>query len=584
MINLRDASIRSKLSLLIGVFVAGFVAFIAVAFRSLEPELERSDFKDVVVMKDVIADVLPPPIYVLEPYVVLLELGHQPAELARLEKRWEALEAAYVERQAKWQSELPEGRLRETLAREVTQAATAFFELGRREVFPAARAGDRARLDALLANEVPRAYAAQRAAIDGVVHLAEAQAKRATEAAADAIGVRKRELLGLGFGITALGALIAWLVGQDIARRVARTAEALERVAQGDFTHVLEDDARDELGAMAKALNTAVGAMGSALGEVQALSESLTGAATQLRASAETIAAGAHEQAASLEETAASLEEVTATVRQSSDNATQASQLAVGSREVAERGGDVVTRAIGAMGEIDEASGKIADIIATIDEIAFQTNILALNAAVEAARAGEQGRGFAVVAEQVGHLSQRSAAAAKEIKALIQDSAKKVSGGTELVNRSGQSLGEIVTSVRRVTDLVGEMATAFREQSTALEQVNQAIAQMDAVTQSNSALTEQLSSTAGALADHAERMREVVAGFQLGTSAPRSPGVARALAPRPAPTTTAHAGRASPRRAGRARAINAASPSAEPNFAAMDQAMRQGEDGEFERA
>lgn len=252
-----------------------------------------------------------------------------------------------------------------------------------------------------------------------------------------------------------------------------------------------------------------------ALVEVAAIADSVASASQQLAAAAEELSSGAQEQASSLEETAASLEQITGTIQQNADNAQQANQFSCNSRDVAEKGGEVVGRAVQGMREINAASKKIADIITAIDEIAFQTNLLALNAAVEAARAGEQGRGFAVVAGEVRNLAQRSAAAAKEIKGLIQDSVAKVENGSNLVNQSGQTLEEIVSSVKRVTDIVSEIAAASQEQAGGIEQVNRAVTQMDQVTQANASQTEELSSTAESLAAQAAQLQEVVAQFNL---------------------------------------------------------------------
>jgi methyl-accepting chemotaxis protein len=200
------------------------------------------------------------------------------------------------------------------------------------------------------------------------------------------------------------------------------------------------------------------------------------------------------------------MEEMTSTVKHNADNATQANQLAVEAREHAAQGGAVVAKAVQAMAEINQSSKKIADIIGVIDEIAFQTNLLALNAAVEAARAGEQGRGFAVVATEVRNLASRSATAAKEIKALIQDSVRKVDEGSTLVTRSGATLEQIVTSVKRVSDIVAEIAAASGEQSAGIEQVNRAIMQLDELTQQNAALVEEASAASLSMAEQARHL------------------------------------------------------------------------------
>lgn len=302
---------------------------------------------------------------------------------------------------------------------------------------------------------------------------------------------------------------------EELRQKVAIVLENVNAIAEGNFDSVVPDLGTDAVGQVGAALNQAILAINDAMKEVRQVSGTVSTAAEQLTSASREISSGAQTQASSLEETASSLEEITSTVKQNTDNAQQARQLAVGSRDVAEKGGEVVGEAVKAMCEINQSSKKIADIITTIDEIAFQTNLLALNAAVEAARAGEQGRGFAVVASEVRNLAQRSASAAKEIKTLIQDSVRKVEVGTDLVNRSGSSLNDIVNSVKRVTDIVAEIAAASKEQLTGIEQVNKAVSQMDRITQSNAAQTEEMSGTADSLLSHARQLGDLVLRFKL---------------------------------------------------------------------
>ncbi len=328
---------------------------------------------------------------------------------------------------------------------------------------------------------------------------------------------RSSVLLFLGLSGLALflGIAMALLYMRVMAGPLISLVQVLGRVAGGDLTVSVEAKSKDEVGQVAAAVRQMVEKLREILSHVGAAAAQVATASQQLSAATEQLSSGAQEQASSLEETAASLEEITGTVRQNADNARQANQVAIGSRDVAEKGRQVVVAAVEAMGEINQSSKRIADIITTIDEIAFQTNLLALNAAVEAARAGEQGRGFAVVAAEIRNLAQRSAQAAREIKVLIQDSVGKVETGSELVNKSGQTLQEIVTSVKRVTDIIAEIAAASQEQAQGIEQVNKAVAQMDQVVQANAAQTEELSSTAQSLAAQAAELQALVGRFKL---------------------------------------------------------------------
>lgn len=266
---------------------------------------------------------------------------------------------------------------------------------------------------------------------------------------------------------------------------------------------------------MGAALDQALESVSRALTEVRAAADRTAEASRQMSAAAEQLAGGSHEQASSLEETAASLEEITGTLRQTADNAGKASEFASGSRKVAEKGGSAVASTVDAMREIEQASRSIFEIVATIDGIAFQTNLLALNAAVEAARAGEHGRGFGVVAAEVRALAQRAADAAKEIKALVQDSVAKVESGSALAGRSGATLQEIVGSAKQLTDLITEIASASREQSAGVDQVNRAIAQMEQVVQRNTSQTEEINATSEALAAQASQLQALVGRFRL---------------------------------------------------------------------
>jgi methyl-accepting chemotaxis protein-1 (serine sensor receptor) len=326
-----------------------------------------------------------------------------------------------------------------------------------------------------------------------------------------------------------LAAFLSFLLLRSILGALSAAVSIADRIAHGELGNNVRNESTDELGQLLNSLQRMDAKLVEIVGEVRGSADAVGSAARQLSHGNDDLSQRTQEQAAALEETASSMEEMTATVKQNADNARQANQLAVGAREQAERGGAVVQRAIGAMGEINGSSRKIADIISVIDEIAFQTNLLALNAAVEAARAGEQGRGFAVVATEVRNLAQRSASAAKEIKGLINDSVDKVKVGSELVDESGKTLAQIMESVRKVTDIVAEIAAASEEQSAGIEQVNNAVTQMDNVTQQNAAVVEQASSASKAMEQQSSTLVSQIGYFRLGKSAGTNP-IANAIA------------------------------------------------------
>ena len=301
-----------------------------------------------------------------------------------------------------------------------------------------------------------------------------------------------------------------------LAEAVAETKQVVSAAKEHDLTQSISLEGKTgEVADLCAGVNSLIENMAEIITQIKEASDTINTAAGEISAGNNDLSQRTEEQASSLEETAASMEELASTVKQNSQNAKQASLLAVEASSVADKGGSVVEQVIATMSDISASSSKIEDIISVIDGIAFQTNILALNAAVEAARAGEQGRGFAVVASEVRNLAQRSASAAKEIKQLIADSVERVNTGTKLVQEAGDTMQEIVSSVGRVTGIMEEISVASTEQSTGIDQVNSAVAQMDEVTQQNAALVEQAAAASESLLDQADSLMRNVSMFKL---------------------------------------------------------------------
>ena len=320
------------------------------------------------------------------------------------------------------------------------------------------------------------------------------------------------------------------LLMESADRGLTEVGTLLEAVAGGDLTRQADTSLPGQFGRLAADANGTVRKLSEVVAQIRGGSDAINSAASEIAAGNDDLSRRTEQQAASLEETASSMEELTSTVRQTADNARQASQLANGAAEVAVQGGVIAERVVETMSAISESSSRIGDIIGVIDGIAFQPNNLPHNAAVEAARAGEQGRGFAVVAAEVRALAQRSAGAAKEIKQLITDSADKVRHGNELVGQAGQNMGEIVTSIKRVTDIIADISAASQEQSAGIEQVNQAVTQMDESTQQNAALVEEATAAARSMEQQAGQLVQTVAVFRVEGAATAPGGAARAVA------------------------------------------------------
>ena len=363
----------------------------------------------------------------------------------------------------------------------------------------------------------------RRIAQDMAVLVAAAQKEfaNASEAVASEAAVAEQLVTTLAVAAVVLGVLIAGLIKRLLLKQLggepAYASEIASRIAKGDLAVNMQLTQGDE-DSLLFALKSMRDSLAGIVQEVRHGTDAITNASDEIASGNEDLSVRTEQQAQSLERVASAIDELTSTVKQNASNAQQANQLSQSASDVSEQGGEVMRQVTETMASINDSSKKIVDIISVIDGIAFQTNILALNAAVEAARAGEQGRGFAVVATEVRNLAQRSALAAKEIKVLIDDSVNKVGTGSNLVEKAGATMQEVVSSVRKVTEIVTDISLASQEQSSGIQEVSSAIGQIDGMTQRNTALVEEASSAAQELKLQAHHLNQAVGQFKLSAS------------------------------------------------------------------